>query len=150
LYWDGGFSGNPALFPLMYECRSEDIVIVMLHPLQREKTPTSAKAIWEHMTDLAFNAAFLREMQSIAQLKHQAEQLWGFGPVERRIKRLKLHLVEGEDSLAQLSHTSRFNTQMSFLAYLRDRGRAHAAQWLEEQFPQVGARSTLDLATLFA
>ncbi len=149
-YWDGGFSGNPALFPLIYDCRSEDIVIVMLHPLQREKTPTSAKAIWEHMTELAFNTAFMREMQSIAQLKHQAEQLWGFGPVERRIKRLKLHLIEGEESLSSLSHNSRFNARLSFLTHLRDRGRDHATQWLQEQFPQVGARSTLDLAAHFA
>lgn len=149
-YWDGGFAGNPALFPLIYECRSEDIVIVMLHPLQREKTPTSAKAIWEHMSELAFNTAFMREMQSIAHLKQQAEQLWGFGPVERRIKRLKLHLIEGEDSLSDLSHTSRFNARWSFLTHLRDRGREHASQWLEEEFPQVGTRSTLDLETHFA
>src|SRR3990172_440839 len=82
-YWDGGFSGNPALFPLIFECRGEDIVIVMLHPLEREKTPKSAKEIWEHMTELAFNAAFLREVQTIAHLKTHAERLWGFGPVER-------------------------------------------------------------------
>jgi NTE family protein len=149
-YWDGGFAGNPALFPLIYECRSEDIVIVMLHPLQRDKTPTSAKAIWEHMSEIAFNTAFMREMHSIAQLKHQAEQLWGFGPVERRIKRLKLHLIEGEDSLSELSHLSRFNARWSFLKHLRDRGRDHASQWMEEEFPKVGSRSTLDLQTHFA
>ncbi|MGQ0657836.1 MAG: patatin-like phospholipase family protein [Chromatiales bacterium] len=149
-YWDGGFSGNPALFPLIFECRGEDIVIVMLHPLERSKVPTSAKAIWEHMTDLAFNSAFLREVQAIAHMKTHADRLWGFGPIERRFRRLKLHLIEGEALLGQLSHSSRFNARLSFLEHLRDQGREHASQWLEGQFSQVGSRSTLNIAEHFA
>ncbi len=149
-YWDGGFSGNPALFPLIFECRGEDIVIVMLHPLERSKTPTSAREIWEHMTDLAFNSAFLREVQAISQLKTQAEQLWGFGPIEKRFRRLKLHIIEGEELMGQLSHSSRFNARQSFLTHLRDQGREHASRWLDEQFSQIGSRSTLNLAERFA
>ncbi len=150
-YWDGGFSANPAVFPLIFECRHADVVIVMLHPLMRPGTPKTAQAIWERMTELAFNSTFLREMRAIGELKAQAaKSLFAFGGIERRFRRLRFHLIEGDELMAGLSPASRFNPRMSFLLTLRDHGRAHAERWLEETFDQLGTRTTFDIAARFA
>ncbi|MGQ0593921.1 MAG: patatin-like phospholipase family protein [Gammaproteobacteria bacterium] len=151
VYWDGGFSGNPAVFPLIFECRHADVVIVMLHPLQRPVTPSTAQAIWERMTEMAFNATFLREMRAIGELKaHASKSLIAFGAIERRFRRLRCHLIEGEELMAGLTPSSRFNPRMSFLRTLRDQGRAHAERWLDETFDNLGNCTTFDIAARFA
>ncbi|MCI0444995.1 hypothetical protein L0152_17530, partial [bacterium] len=94
-YWDGGFSGNPAVLPLILECHHPDIVIVMLHPASRPDTPVTGKAISEHMMELAFNSAFLREMGILSELKVLAEKgLFPFGRIERHLRRVRFHLIE--------------------------------------------------------
>ncbi len=149
-HWDGGLSGNPAVFPLIFNCRHKDIVIVTLQPLMRPQTPTTGKAIWERMTEFAFNATFLREMRAIADLKLQAQDsAFAFGHIDRKFRRLKLHLIEGGEVMAQLSHLSRFNARLSFLQSLRAKGREYADDWLAETYQKIGTLSTFDVASQF-
>ncbi len=150
-YWDGGFSGNPAVLPLIFECHHPDIVIVMLHPASRPDTPVTGKAISEHMTELAFNSAFLREMGILSELKVLAEKgLFPFGRIERRLRRVRFHLIEKDELLPQLSPASRFNTREPFLQLLRDQGREHAERWLEQTYREIGIRSSFDYGARFA
>ena len=46
-YWDGGFMGNPPLFPLIYRGASRDIVIVHINPLTRPDVPKTAPEIFD-------------------------------------------------------------------------------------------------------
>jgi NTE family protein len=134
-YWDGGFSGNPPIAPLLFRCRRQDIVMVMLHPASRPSTPTTPTAIWEHMMELAFNSTFLREMNILSELKAQAEKrFFPLGRLERRLRRVRFHRIEQDLLDPQLSYASRFNTRWSFLCLLRERGRERADQWLEETY----------------
>jgi NTE family protein len=149
-YWDGGYAGNPALYPLIWHCHQRDIVVVVLSPLSRITTPRSAADIRSREAELAFTAAFLREMGAIAQAKEELGREWfTVGRLERRLKRLNFHLINGDDLMNQLSPTSRLNTRLGFLTMLRDYGRAKTEEWLKESFGRLGTESTVNLAGLF-
>ncbi|HEX6828806.1 MAG TPA: patatin-like phospholipase family protein [Burkholderiales bacterium] len=150
LYWDGGYSANPAVYPLIYHCRSPDVVIVLLHPMRLAKNPGTAGEIWNRVTELGFSAGFLREMRMIAQAKANVERgLFSIGRLERRLRRLKFHLVEAEELMSQLSTESKLSAHLPFITMLRDQGRARAEAWLAENFGRIGSRSSVDLTELF-
>lgn len=145
-YWDGGFSGNPAVFPLVYDCRSRDVVLVLLDPLQRPDIPRTAEEIRRRMSDISLNATFLREMRAIARVRREVGQrLIALGSIERRIKGLRFHLLDPNERSGELAYSSRFNTNADFLFQLRDLGRARAARWLEHYHrDRVAAQINID------
>ena len=49
-YWDGGYMGNPALYPLHYHTKARDIVIVHINPLYREELPRTTGEIMSRST----------------------------------------------------------------------------------------------------
>ncbi|HSD59706.1 MAG TPA: patatin-like phospholipase family protein [Burkholderiales bacterium] len=150
LYWDGGYSANPAIYPLFYHCRSRDVVIVILHPLRLPHDPSTAREIWNRVTELGFSATFLREMQMIAQAKRHVERsLFSIGRLERRLRHMNFHLVEAEELMSQLSSESKLSAHWPFICMLRDQGRARADVWLAQTFKRVGSRSSVDLTELF-
>lgn len=150
-YWDGGFSGNPPISPLIFRCRERDIVMVMLHPVSRPHTPTTAKAISEHMFELAFNSTFLREMHVLSELKAHAERrMVPVGRLERRLRRLRFHFIEQDLRDTPLSHASRFNARWSFLCLLRERGRERADRWLDQHCKRRRRRSIAGLLARIA
>ncbi len=149
-YWDGGYAGNPALFPLFYNCDSADIVAILLHPLSRPGLPTSASDIQHRTSELSFGTTFLREMRSITLAKKQAEtHLLPIGRLERRLRRLKIHLIEPDEALADQDGISKLDNDRQFLAWLRERGHAQADAWLNAHFDKLGKQSSVDLAMLF-
>lgn len=149
-YWDGGYSANPAMFPLLTRCRARDILVVMLHPLVQPAGPKTAQAIWNRVTELSFSATFLREMQAIAYLKRRAEQSWlALGWMDRRMRRVNFHLIEAEELMTRLSTSSKLNVHHTFLSFLRDQGRNQVTLWLERHYSSIGARSSVDLTELF-
>jgi NTE family protein len=122
----------------------------VLSPLSRLTTPRSAADIRSREAELAFTAAFLREMGAIAQAKEELGREWfTIGRLERRLKRLNFHLIDGDDLMNQLSPTSRLNTRLGFLTMLRDYGRAKTEEWLKENFGRLGTEATVNLAGLF-
>jgi len=148
-YWDGGYTGNPPVFPLIWHCRHRDIILVVLGPLQRRGVPRSPSDIRSRESELMFMAAFLREIGAIAQAKEALErELFTFGRLERRLKRANLHVIEAEDLLSRLSPTSRLNTRRDFLLMLRDHGRVRAQEWLDANFDRLGTGSAVDLGDL--
>jgi len=150
-YWDGGYSANPAVFPLFYECESADVIVVLLHPLSRTRTPHTAEEIRNRVTELGFNSTFLREMRMIVQATEQSEQaLLPWGRLERRLRQMHFHLIEAEALVRQLAIDSKLNAHRPFITMLHDLGRAHADLWLQNSFSSIGNRSSVDLAELFA
>ncbi len=149
-YWDGGFVANPAISPLFYKCRSADIIIVLLNPLQRPELPNTQEEIAHRVAELSFNSAFLREMRAVAYVKqHLAGARVLIGRLERRLRRLRFHMIEGDDLMVQLPHESRMNIHRTFLEMLRDQGRQRAERWLDANARHLGKRSSIDLTELF-
>ena len=149
-WWDGGYSANPALFPLVRN-GPPDLLIVMLSPLVYAAVPTGAAEIRARALEFTFNAAFLREATLLAESCATARRsMWPFGRLERRLVRLRTHLIDAEEALSGLTQESRLIAHLPFLESLRELGRERAQRWLATAGQQVGQRSSADLAQLFA
>jgi NTE family protein len=140
VYWDGGYSGNPAVFPVVYECESRDILMVHLTPAERPEIPLSSHGIMNRMQEIAFNAALIREMRAVAFINKRI--------VEGKLtegKQMLIHLVEAEDVIREFPGSSRLNNDWDFLCRLCEVGRERADTWLKENFDRLGVESTVDL-----
>lgn len=145
-YWDGGFMGNPALFPLVDESDCRDLVIVQINPIRRDRLPVSAADILNRMNEITFNASLIKELRAIALLRRLIE---AEGLEQERYRDMRLHRIGGE-GLEELSVSSKFNAEWAFLTHLRDLGRDAAERWLAQNFDALCVRSTFDPDSLFA
>jgi NTE family protein len=142
-YWDGGYSGNPALFPLFYQCQSQDIVIVQINPLYVEDIPTSAAEIVDRVNEISFNSTLMREVRAIEFVK----RLLAENRIpEGRYTNVLLHLIETEEVMSELGSASKMNVDWDFLTYLRQTGYQAANDWVEKHFDALGHRSSVDLS----
>ncbi|MFT3956446.1 MAG: patatin-like phospholipase family protein [Piscinibacter sp.] len=149
-YWDGGYSANPALFPLV-RWGPADLLIVSLSPLVYDSVPVSADEIRARALEFSFNAGFLREATLLAEACAEARgSRFAIGRLERRLARLRTHLIDAHDDLGALSAESRLIAHLPFLERLRDLGRARAQRWLGEHGARVGRSASVDLAACFA
>lgn len=149
-YWDGGFAGNPPVFPLIFNCKENDIVIVLLHPLEIDTTPVTAEEIQERSSQLNFNTAFLREMRAIAFSKKMIDKDWmPSGKLESRMHNINIHLIQDQALSSQYNSKSRYNTLPSFIQMFYKEGYATAEVWLENNYHKLGSKSSIDLAALF-
>ncbi|MFC7369380.1 patatin-like phospholipase family protein [Vreelandella zhaodongensis] len=144
-YWDGGYMGNPALFPLMEECSARDILLVQINPVSRDEVPTSASAIMNRLNEITFNSALIKEVRMISMLKRTLDEQG----VENCYQQALFHRISGEQALEDLSISSKMNSEWAFLCYLFDQGRAAAERWLETHFDAIGERSTLDIEAVY-
>jgi NTE family protein len=144
-YWDGGFMGNPVLFPFHNSTQTRDYVIVQINPVERKGTPRSAREILNRMNEISFNASLLNELRSI----EFAGRLIDEGKLKpQEFKRVNLHIIEAHSELDPLGASSKFNAEWDFLTHLRDIGRRAADRWLEKNFEMMGERSSVDMKTL--
>ena len=149
-YWDGGYSANPALFPLV-RTGIADLLVVSLSPQTYAESPVSAEQIRQRTLEFTFNASFLREAVLLAQACAEArDSAFAFGRLERRLRRLRTHLIDAQDDLAGLRAETRLIAHLPFLERLRDLGRARAQAWLGGPGRSVGHASTVDFALRFA
>ncbi|MGO9699199.1 MAG: patatin-like phospholipase family protein [Xanthobacteraceae bacterium] len=139
-YWDGSFSGNPAIFPLFYNCDSPDIMMVHITPAHRRGVPMTSPSIMNRMQEISFNTSLIREMRTIAYLT----KLIDSGKVKGG-KRVLVHLIEAEDLISKLSWSSRLNGNWDFLMRLHEMGHRRADYWLKADFDKIGVESTVDL-----
>ncbi|RUR33349.1 patatin-like phospholipase family protein [Vreelandella andesensis] len=144
-YWDGGYMGNPALFPLMEECSARDILLVQINPIIREEVPTSASAIMNRLNEITFNSALIKEIRMIAMLKRTLDEQG----IENCYQQALFHRISGEQALEDLSVSSKMNSEWAFLCYLFDQGRDATERWLETNFEAIGKRSTLDIDAVY-
>ena len=149
-YWDGGYAANPAVFPLVYECKSSDILLVLLTPLKHKETPHTAQDIKARVLELAFNATFLREMRMFAHAREYVDKAtFRRGRFDRRVSNVNFHIIEAQELMSELKAETKLAANMRFFEMLRDQGRARAKDWLQANHAQIGKRSTVDLAELF-
>jgi NTE family protein len=145
-YWDGGYMGNPALFPLIYGCDSHDIVVLHINPIERTETPQSARDILNRINEISFNSSLMREMRAIAFVTKLIDD----GDLaEGRMKRMLIHAIEAQDFMRDLGVSSKLNCDWEFLTHLRDVGREAAETWLAANFDAIGAQSTVDLQEMY-
>lgn len=145
-YWDGGYMGNPVLFPFFYHSKSDDILLVQINPMERAETPQTSREILNRLNEITFNASLNKELRAIEFVSRliETENL----DVER-YKRVRMHMIEADDELSELSASSKLNAEWAFLLHLRDIGRLAASDWLARNFEALGVRSTFDLTEHF-
>jgi NTE family protein len=145
-YWDGGYSGNPAIWPLVYRTEPMDIVLVKINPLVHADLPDTPSEIADRVNQITFNAGLVSEMRAIAFVQRLVAQ----GQVDPgRYKSLRLHMVADDAGLAPLQGSSKMNTDRRFLEALHALGHASASRWLQAHEADLGVRSTLDIAATF-
>jgi NTE family protein len=145
-YWDGGYSGNPALWPLVYNTAALDVLLVQINPLYRPETPHTPDEIADRINEITFNAGLVSEVRAIAFVQKLIDE-GRVAPGE--YKNLRLHMVSEEAGLAPLHASSKLNTERSFLEALHALGHAAADRWLLAHRRNVGLKSTLDLRSTF-
>lgn len=144
-YWDGGYTGNPALYPLFYRTQTRDVVIVHINPLYREEIPTTAPAIMNRMNEISFNDSLLKELRAVAFVKKLIEHDMIRDEYKHMYKDVLIHSVRADDMMKEFSITSKFDTDWEFLTSLRDSGRAGMKIWLEQHFDNLCEKSSVDL-----
>jgi NTE family protein len=144
-HWDGAFSANPALWPLVREVDADDLVLVTLSPLGETAEPTSADAIAARVGEIAFTAPFLREARWLAELHADAcARPWPRFGTDRRVARLRWHLIDADDTLAQLPGNTRLVPDWAFVQSLRDAGRERVARWFDAHGTALGRHSSIE------
>lgn len=149
-YWDGAYAANPAVFPLFRFCDSYDVLLVLLAPLEHERTPRSAEEIQQRALELGFNNAFLREMRLLAAMRDMAEESgWLSGTLEQHLRAMRFHMIEGHEVLGGLSTITKITANPAFLYRLRDAGQEAAREWLLQRSQAVGHRPSVDIHQRF-
>lgn len=148
-YWDGGYMGNPALFPFFYEAQSRDILIVHVNPLERKEIPTSAPDIMNRLNEISFNSSLLSELRAISFVQKLLHDGWLKDEHRDHLRKIYVHSIRSDEVLTELSIASKFNVEWTFLTELKDRGRKIADAWLAENFENIGQRSSVDLRAMF-
>ena len=141
-YWDGGYMGNPAIFPLIYHCDSPDVVIVHINPIERPEIPRSATEIMNRINELSFNSSLMREMRAIAFVTRLIDE---GALADGTLKRMNVHAIAADEVMRGLSVMSKLNADWELLTHLRDDGRAAADAWLARHFDRIGVDSTIDI-----
>lgn len=149
-YWDGGYMGNPALFPFYYNSDADDIVIVHINPLVREETPQTAPAIMNRVNEISFNSSLYKELRAINFVHRLIDNDWIKDEHKDKLRYMRVHSVRADTKLCGLSVPSKLNVEWDFLCSLKERGRAAADEWLEANFEDIGVKSTVDLDAEFA
>ncbi|OYU49879.1 MAG: patatin [Rhizobiales bacterium PAR1] len=144
-YWDGGYTGNPALFPLFQSNESADLIIVQLNRVIRKETPMTARAIENRLNEITFNASLLGELRAIEFVQRLVDQ----GRISPdHYRRLRMHRIDADKPLRDLSASSKVNAEPDFVEMLFKRGHAVAKRWIADHFDDIGVRDTLDLSML--
>jgi NTE family protein len=145
-FWDGGFMGNPAIYPLIYRGASRDVIIVHINPLVREKLPTTAPEIFDRMNEISFNSSLMREMRAIAFVSRLLEEE---AVTTERYRKMLIHSIRDDAEMTHHGVASKLSPDWDFLRHLRDAGRRAAETWLAEHYDKVGHASSIDLAATF-
>jgi NTE family protein len=143
-YWDGGFMGNPPIFPVIYGCDALDIILVHLTPTIRQEVPTTPRAIISRMQEISFNSSLMREMRAVAFMNKLIDD--GRMPGG---KKMLIHVIEAEDVMSELPVSSKMNGDWGFLSRLHAIGRKRADDWLIANFDRLGAESSVDMLTKY-
>lgn len=144
-HWDGGYMGNPALFPLFHAGESQDILLVQITRMIRKETPKTARAIENRLNEITFNASLLGELRAIEFVQRLLDQQ-AVSP--QKYRRLRMHRIDADTALADLRASSKVNAERRFVEELFRRGSKAGQYWLHLHGTKVGAEASLDLSAL--
>ena len=142
-FWDGGYMGNPTIYPLIYECQSLDVFIVLTSPLEAKSAPKSSADILNRISEVSFKSAFMREMRAISFVTELIEN--GHVAEEAGLRKINVHVIAPRVESAQSGDKKPFNAKWSHFEGLRDKGREATQAWLAEAYEDIGVRSSFDL-----
>ena len=145
-YWDGGYMGNPPFFPIIYNCSSADVVLIMVNPIQIKEVPKTAQAILDRINTLSFNSSLMREMRAIDFVNRLVDGGFTEGG---RLKKILVHCIAAEDEMGALGVSSKLNVEWEFLVWLFEIGRKRADDFLREHFDKIGKESSTVIAQRF-
>lgn len=148
-YWDGGFMGNPVLYPLFYYTDSRDVMIIHINPIERPAPPTLSQEIFNRVNEITFNSSLIKELRAVYFVQKLLDDGWIKDEFRDKLKYVLIHSLRADEALSDLSVASKFASDWKFLTTLRDRGRAHATEWLTQHFEDLGVRSSVSLQKEF-
>lgn len=143
-YWDGGYSGNPTMTPLVRELESDDTILIPINPVQRPGIPRTAADIMNRLNEVSFNSALLKELRMIAMLRKVVD----LGNTEgAQWARMRMHMVPNR-LMADLGYSSKLIAEWEFLSMLKVEGRKAADAFLENDGDKLGVESSINLDAL--
>ncbi len=148
-YWDGGFVGNPSIFPLIYNCQTPDIVLIQINPMVRAGTPNTASDIINRLNEISFNASLMAEMRAIAFVQYLIDQDQLKSEETQRLKKINMHVVSAEDKMNSFGAASKVNSHMDFLLHLKQLGQQTADAWIQTNWNKIGEESSIDIHKTF-
>lgn len=141
-YWDGGYAGNPILYPFAYHSDARDVVIVQINPLTCQKTPKTAREILNRVNEITFNASLLHELRAIDFVARLLDE----GSLDsNRYRKMFVHMISDEKGFEPLNASSKMNTEWGFLEHLHSMGYSAASSWIKEHYDCLGDHSSLDV-----
>ncbi len=151
-YWDGGYTANPALEPLINETDANDLLLVQLNPPRRGRNPATAKEIAHRLNEITFNANLTQAIHLIGLLKtaldEEPHNVEFKNPFFRRLHNLRLHRIAADEKVFDLGHSTKLDPRWGRLVELHDYGAQAAEKWLATQAKCLGERSSIDCALL--
>lgn len=142
-YWDGGYMGNPVLWPLIYNCTSRDIIIVQINPITRNEPLRTAAEIRNRIDEITFNSSLMAEMRAISFVGRLLDE----GALDpKAYKKMLIHRIHSEAKLDKLDASSKMNAEWDFLTELRDIGHSATNRWLKAHWGALGRKSSLNVA----
>ncbi len=148
-YWDGGYMGNPSIWPLIYKADTADVVLVQITPLERDEVPRTSTEISNRLDEIAFNSSLTHEMRAISFVQRLLAQDALKEPYASRYKNMRMHMIGDPEGLKSLGASSKLNAERSFIDHLKEMGRASADSWLAKHFKHLGKQSTLNIRETF-
>lgn len=143
-YWDGGFLGNPAIFPLLYNSNVDDVVIISTNPFVRSALPITSSEIENRLNEISFNSSLLRELRVIGYLTKMIDEGYIKDEFKDKIRRKFMHLVSSDSVMNRYQLRNKYKWHWDSLQELRDLGRMVAKEWLERNFESIGVKSSLN------
>ncbi|MCA8889024.1 MAG: patatin-like phospholipase family protein [Parvularculaceae bacterium] len=148
-YWDGGYMGNPVLFPFFYEASSADVMIVHVNPIERDDLPVTPSAIMNRINEISFNSSLLRELRAISFVHRLLDDGWLKETHRDRLRDVRIHSIRSDEALVEFDNVSKFRIDWPFLTDLKKRGYDIADAWLKENCTKIGKESSVDLRAMF-
>jgi NTE family protein len=142
-YWDGGYSANPALTPLIRHCGSADLMVVQINPLRTQAVPRASGEILDRIGEITFNASLLTQMRAIAFINDLiARGALAEGPHCRTVR---IHRIDGGPAMRDYPSSTRTSTDAAMIRALFSSGQDAARQWLERHYDAIGRHGTVDI-----
>ena len=145
-YWDGGYMGNPPIYPLIYHVDTQDVLIIQINPIAITEVPKTAADIDDRVKTLSWNSSLMREMRAIHFVTSLIDRGFDDGG---RLKRMLLHVIDAEAEFGGFRASSKLNADWDWVCHLRDLGRAKAHEFLVHHKDKIGERSSTDIVAKF-